>query len=119
MKPSGFDIVLVTAPDLETARSLARAAVEARAAACVNLVPNLESYFWWEGEIDHSAEVLMVMKTAAEKVAELEALILARHPYDTPEFLVLPVSAGNQRYLDWLGATLRPPKAEKKAHDSP
>lgn len=101
-----FALVLVTAPDLKTARALAQAALEARLAACVNLVPKLESYFWWQGKIDRGNEVLMLIKTGVRKLAALETLILERHPYETPEFVALPLSAGNQRYLDWLGASL-------------
>jgi periplasmic divalent cation tolerance protein len=98
-----FTIVLVTAPDLKTARALAKAALSARLIACANLVPKIESHYWWQGKIESSAEVLLVLKTQKSKLAALEKLVLAQHPYDTPEFLVLPLSAGNEKYLDWLG----------------
>jgi periplasmic divalent cation tolerance protein len=97
-----FAIVLVTAPDLKTARALAQAALQARLIACANLVPKIESHYWWQGKIESGAEVLLVLKTQKSKLAALEKLVIARHPYDTPEFLVLPLSAGSQRYLDWL-----------------
>jgi periplasmic divalent cation tolerance protein len=97
-----FSIVLVTAPDLKTARVLARAALQARLIACANLIPKIESHYWWQGKIESGAEVLLVFKTQKSKLASLEKLILAKHPYDTPEFIVLPLSAGNQRYLEWL-----------------
>ena len=97
-----FSIVLVTAPDLKTARVLARAALQARLIACANLIPKIESHYWWQGKIESDAEVLLVFKTQKSKLASLEKLILAKHPYDTPEFIVLPLSAGNQRYLEWL-----------------
>jgi periplasmic divalent cation tolerance protein len=103
MKPaSKFAIVLVTAPDLKTARTLAKAALQARLIACANLVPKVESHYWWQGKIESGAEVLLVLKTQKSRLAALEKLVLAQHPYDTPEFLVLPVSAGNEKYLDWL-----------------
>ena len=103
MKPATqFALVLVTAPDLKTARALARAALSARLIACVNLVPKIESHYWWRGKMESGAEVLLILKTAKSKLAALEKLILARHPYDTPEFLVLPLSAGNEKYLGWL-----------------
>ncbi len=97
-----FALVLVTAPDLKTARRLARAALQARLVACANLVPKIESHFWWQGKLETSAEVLLLFKTSSRRLAALEKLILQEHPYDTPEFLVLPLAAGNTRYLDWL-----------------
>jgi periplasmic divalent cation tolerance protein len=107
MKPaSRFTVVLVTAPDLKTARALARAALEARLIACANLVPRIESHYWWQGKIERGAEVLLVMKTTRARLAALEKLVLARHPYDTPEFLVLPLQGGTTRYLDWLAASV-------------
>jgi periplasmic divalent cation tolerance protein len=99
-----FAVVLVTAPDLKTARALARAALAARLIACANLVPKIESHYQWQGKIESGTEVLLVLKTQKSKLAALEKLVLARHPYDTPEFLVLPLSAGNQKYLAWLAA---------------
>ncbi len=105
MKPATkFAIVLVTAPDLKTARALAKAALQAKFITCANLIPKIESHYWWQGKIESGAEVLLVLKTQKSKLAALEKLIVARHPYDTPEFLVLPVSAGNQKYLGWLAA---------------
>jgi periplasmic divalent cation tolerance protein len=100
-------LVLVTAPDLKTARALARAALKARLIACANLVPKIESHYWWQGKIESAAEVLLVLKTQKSRLDALEKLILARHPYDTPEFLVLPLNAGSQKYLDWLAASCR------------
>src|SRR5438445_10553095 len=103
MKSAGkFSIVLVTAPTLKVARQLAQAALRARLAACANLIPKIESHYWWQGKIESGAEVLLVLKTTRPRLVALEKLIVARHPYDTPEFLVLPVGLGNKRYLDWL-----------------
>jgi len=97
-----YAVVLVTAPDLKTGRKLAGAALAARLVACVNLIPRIESHYWWQGKIERGAEVLLVMKTITARLAPLEKLIVAKHPYDTPEFLVLPVSRGAERYLAWL-----------------
>ena len=97
-----FAVVLVTAPDLKTGRKLARAALTARLVACANLVPRIESHYWWQGKIESSPEVLLVMKTTTARLAALEDLVVAQHPYDTPEFIVLPITRGNKRYLAWL-----------------
>lgn len=103
---SRYAVVLVTAPDLKTARALAQAALEARLIACANLVPRIESHYWWQGKIERGAEVLLVMKTTRARLAALEQLVQAKHPYDTPEFLALPVQAGAGRYLAWLAASV-------------
>ena len=95
-------VVLVTAPDVATARKLARAALRMRLIACANLIPKVESHYRWQGKLETGAEVLMVLKTADHRLAALERLIIAEHPYDAPEFIVLALSGGNRRYLDWL-----------------
>ena len=102
-----YSIVLVTAPNLRTARVLAKAALRARLVACANLVPGLESHYWWQGKLERSGEVLIVFKTVKRQLPALEKLIVAEHPYDTPEFLVLPLTAGSKRYLDWLEASVK------------
>jgi periplasmic divalent cation tolerance protein len=101
-------IVLVTAPEMKTARKLAKAALTSRLAACVNLVPKLESHFWWQGKIDVAAEVLMIFKTSIPRLWLLEQLVLGQHPYDTPEFVVLPVTAATELYEEWWRASVRP-----------
>src|SRR5262249_32748583 len=97
-----FRLALVTMPDFKTARSLAKAALESRLAACANLLPGIESHYWWKGKRAKDTEVLVIFKTTTQRLAGFEKLILAEHPYDTPEFIVLPLIKGNKRYLDWL-----------------
>ena len=99
-----FQIVFVTAPDLKTARKLAQAALTARLIACANLVPKIESHYCWQGKMERSAEVLVLFKTTTARLAALEKLVMKLHPYDTPEFVVVNLSGGNRRYLDWLAA---------------
>ena len=109
MKASNaFFVVLVTAPDLKTARRLARAALEARCAACVNLVPGIESHYWWQEKLDRSREVLLLLKTTSGRLKALEQIIVKYHPYDTPEFIVLPIRHGTRRYLQWLKQSCSP-----------
>ena len=87
-----FSLVLVTAPDLKTARRLAAAALKEKLIACANLIPKIESHHWWQGKIESGAEVLLILKAPKNRLAALEKLVLAGHPYDTPEFLALPLS---------------------------
>ncbi len=104
---SSFVVTFVTAPALKTARSIAQAALQSRLAACANLIPKIESHYWWQGKLESSAEVLIIFKTTKAKLKALEKLIIAKHPYDTPEFIVLPITAGNKRYLDWVSASVK------------
>jgi periplasmic divalent cation tolerance protein len=101
-----YSIVLVTTPDLRTARMLAKAALNKHLVACANLIPKLESHYWWRGKIETGAEVLMLLKTSSSKLSALEKLILAEHPYDTPEFIAVTIKRGNKRYLNWLANSL-------------
>jgi periplasmic divalent cation tolerance protein len=97
--------VLVTAPNLGTARRLARAALRARLVACANLIPRIESHYWWQGKLESSPEVLLVFKTTRSRLTALEKLILSEHPYDTPEFIALPIAGGSRRYLAWINGS--------------
>lgn len=101
-------LVLVTAPDLKTARRLTQAALQARLIACANLVPKVESHYVWQGRLEQSAEVLMILKTTPARLAKLRGLIEREHPYDTPEFLALPVTSGARKYLAWVSAAVAP-----------
>lgn len=110
---SGFHVVLVTAPDLRTARRLAQSALRARLVACANLVPKVESHYWWQGKLERSGEALLILKATRRALPELERLILEEHPYDTPEFIALPLTHGSARYLAWWEGACRPPKRRR------
>ncbi len=100
-------VVLVTCPSTAVARRLARQVVARRLAACVNLVPGVESVFWWQGKVDQAKEALLVIKTPARRFARLKRAIQALHPYEVPEILALAVRAGHQPYLDWVATSVR------------
>src|SRR3954452_6436345 len=103
MKPArNTRIVLVTAPDWESARKIATLVLQARLAACVNIVPGIESHYWWQGKLERSAEVLMILKTTRAQLTELEAIVIRHHPYDTPEVISFPLETGNAKYVDWI-----------------
>ncbi len=104
---SGHQVCLVTAPDLKTARRLARAVLLQKVAACANLVPGLESHYWWQGKLEKSREVLIVFKTTRARYPALEAIIRENHPYDTPEIIALPIDSGYERYLSWISSSVQ------------
>jgi periplasmic divalent cation tolerance protein len=99
-------IVLTTVANPEEAERLARALVEERLAACVSFLPAARSIYRWQGRIESAEETLLLLKTAEEKLAALEARIKELHSYQTPEFVVLKAAAGSQDYLEWLLASL-------------
>lgn len=101
-----FRVCFVTAANLEQAKSLARLVLERRLAACVNIVSNVTSMYWWEGAITEDSEVMLVVKSDRSKVEELTSTIAAAHSYSVCEVLCLPVVAGNPAYLKWLNTEL-------------
>ena len=101
-------LVLTTAAPDE-ARRLARTLVEERLAACVTLIPAVESTYRWQGKIESSAETMLLIKTAPDQIPALEARLRQLHSYQTPEFLVLNIESGSHAYLDWLHSSLRQP----------
>jgi len=100
-------IVLSTAGSEEEARKIAHHLVENRLAACVNIVPRVESVYRWEGKVQSNREFLMVIKTSAEKSAEVRDAILELHSYDLPECVALAVENGSAEYMEWLTESLR------------
>jgi len=104
MSPSEPEVCVafITAPDLEEATGIARALVEERLAACVNLLPGIRSVYRWEGSIEEDAEVLLVVKTRADRAGALVDRVIELHPYDVPEVVMLPAVGGSPAYLDWV-----------------
>lgn len=95
-------VVMMTAPDRDEARRLADMLVAKEMAACVQMIPGMQSVYRWEGKIEEQDEILLIAKTLASKFAELEKEVRAMHSYETPEIIALPVIAGSERYLEWL-----------------
>ena len=95
-------VVLSTAPDSAVADRLAETLVGEGCAACVSRLPGLRSTYRWQGRICDDAEVLLVIKTSAARLATLCARLEELHPYDVPEVIALPIVAGAERYLAWL-----------------
>ena len=93
-------VVLCTFPDLDQARQIGAALVERQVAACVNLLPGVESIYRWEGKVERAGEVLAIIKTT--RYPDLEAAVRELHPYEVPEIIALPVVAGLAAYLGWM-----------------
>lgn len=97
-----YVLVLTTLPGDADAAAFARALVQDRLAACVNLLPPMESVYRWEGSIERETERQVVIKTARERLVALWDKVRDLHPYDVPEFIVLPIVDGNDAYLRWI-----------------
>ena len=101
-------VVLMTAANGEEAARLADMLIGAHLAACVQILPEMESVYRWQGKIERQPEVLLLAKTARSKFEDLEREVRALHSYETPEIIALPIVAGSSSYLDWLNASLKP-----------
>ena len=101
-----FQIVLSTCADREEAERIAHRLVEQHLAACVHILPGVQSIYRWQGAVESATEVLMVIKTSNARSQEVQSAIASLHSYEVPEYLVLPVLGGSNAYLGWLGASL-------------
>jgi periplasmic divalent cation tolerance protein len=95
-------IVLITAGSEEEAQRVAESLVKGKKAACVNIVPRVDSLFWWKGKIDSARESLLLVKTKASLFPEIVELVKRTHSYEVPEIIALPIIAGSEDYLKWL-----------------
>ncbi|MDH5409513.1 MAG: divalent-cation tolerance protein CutA [Gammaproteobacteria bacterium] len=102
IKQSGYLIAICTVPDQATASLLADKLVSAGLAACVNIVPGIQSVYAWQGKIEQDNELLLMIKTKSSVFSELEQLILQHHPYELPEIIAVSIEAGSTAYLDWI-----------------
>jgi Uncharacterized protein involved in tolerance to divalent cations len=100
-------MVYVTCPDRETAGAIASALVENHEAACVNIVPGLESVYRWQGRVEVDAELLLLIKTTADRLDDVQARVQALHPDDVPELVAVHLCEGSSDYLDWLAEQTR------------
>jgi periplasmic divalent cation tolerance protein len=107
---SGDDpiVVFLTASNGEEATRLADLLIGAHLAACVQILPEMESVYRWQGKIERQSEILLIAKTTAAKFAELEREVRALHSYETPEIVAIPLVAGSTPYLEWLANSLNP-----------
>ncbi len=94
-------LVLVTAPSLEEARTLAQAILGQRLAACVNILPGVESHYWWQGKLETAGEVLLTIKSSVEQFDALAALVREKHSYECPEIVALAPEEMAPAYREW------------------
>ena len=107
MDETGYVLVMTTLPEAADATAFAQALVEARLAACVNLLPGMESVYRWAGRVEQARERQLLIKTTRAGVGALWARVRELHPYDVPEFIVLPIVDGHDAYLRWIGESTR------------
>jgi periplasmic divalent cation tolerance protein len=100
--------VYTTFPSVVEAEEAGRALVERRLCACVNILPGMVSYYWWNGAVERGEEAVMIVKTRASLSGQVSAAIKEKHPYSTPAILVLPIESVEQTYLGWLLAETAP-----------
>ena len=105
-------VVLSTCASEADAEKLARALVSAELAACVNVVPQIRSFYRWKGALESAAEFLLLIKTSRSLFDALKIELEKLHPYEVPEVIALPIVAGSENYLNWLGQNLRCGEAE-------
>jgi len=102
MKGADRIIILITAGSEEEAHKIAKLVVNQKKAACVNIVPRVDSLFRWKGKIDSAHESLLLVKTRASLLSEIVSLVKQAHSYDVPEIIALPIVGGSEEYLKWL-----------------
>ncbi len=95
-------LVMTNLPDLPAAQALARALVDAKLAACVNILPSVQSVYRWQGEVEQASEITLLIKTTQRRYAQLQQAIVAAHPYDLPEVIAWPLADGHPPYLRWV-----------------
>ena len=100
-------LVLVTCPDRACAETIAYELVASNLVACVNIQPGIKSIFLWQGAVDSAEETLLFIKTTTCRFADAETAIRARHPYELPEIIAVPIVAGAKSYLDWIDACVQ------------
>ncbi len=102
MKEFAYIVIFITTATAEEAQRIAQVLLKQRKAACVNIIPRVSSFFWWQGSIDSAQESLLVVKSSASLLSDIITLVKEIHSYDTPEIIALPIMGGNQDYLEWI-----------------
>ena len=107
--PGEFLLVLSTASSTAEAKRIANLLIRQHLSACVNLVPGIESLYWWQGKVATSQEILLLIKTTRKRLSRLASVLKKNHSYDVPEIIALPLSWGDRVYLQWLKKSVKSP----------
>ena len=102
MKETTYTVIFITAPSTEEARQISKRLLQQKKAACVNIIPKVNSLFWWENKIDSAEESLLVVKTKTSAIPDIIKLVKEEHSDTVPEIIALPIIDGNQDYLKWI-----------------
>jgi len=95
-------VVFITCANPEEAQKISQALVREKLCACVNILSDIKSIFWWQGKVDSGSEVLLIVKSLKNKFTKIVKLVKSLHSYEVPEIIALPIIAGEKKYLDWL-----------------
>lgn len=106
MKNTNFIVILITCSSEEEANKIKDVLLEKCHVACVNIIPSVHSFFWWQGKIDSAQEVLLLAKTKNSMFKETVTLVKQIHKYEVPEIIALPITNGNKEYLKWISESL-------------
>ncbi len=106
-KPSNYQLILCTCPDQAAGRRLASALLEQKLAACINLIPTVQSLYYWQEQVHCESECLMLIKSHKKCYSALEAFIKQQHSYEVPEVIALSLAQGSSSYLKWMASCLQ------------
>lgn len=102
-----YIVILITCANRKEAQKIARALISEKLAACVNIIENIQSLFWWKAKVDLACESLLIVKSGKPKLAKIIRLVKSLHSYQVPEIIALPILAGNKDYLRWIDESIR------------
>ncbi len=102
-----FVVVFVTVKSKREAEKITASLLNKKLAACVNIVPRIESVYWWKGKVERAKELLLIIKTKKSLFKKLTREIIKNHSYEVPEVISLPITGGNDRYLKWIEESVR------------
>ena len=106
MEKTDYIVIFITTDTAEEAQQISKTLLEHKKAACINIIPKVDSLFWWNGGIDSAQERLLIVKSKASLLPDIVELVKGVHSYTVPEIIALPIVGGNQDYLEWIGESV-------------